>query len=197
MAILYFVAILFILFSALFLIRGKASAHCDTMDGPTASDGKKALRTGNINYAYKWIPMSFEHELLEVFELSRKVRDFGPDAQQLAERFFLENLIRIHRAGEGAPFEGLKPSGVPIDEKVAAADKSIEIGNLSPLERLISHEELHALEEKFQRVIALKDYDINDIAAARNYVEAYVSFFKQAEGHDHDLHHSHGQLHAS
>ena len=31
------------------------------------------------------------------------------------------------------PFTGVKPSGTPIDEKILAADKSIEIGNLSPL----------------------------------------------------------------
>lgn len=181
-------------FIVLILIPRKASAHCDTMDGPTAIDGIKALETGNINYAYKWILPAYEHELHEIFDLSRKVRVLGPEAKELADRYFLENLIRIHRAGEGAPFEGLKPSGTPIDEKVAAADKSIEIGNLSPLKGLVSHEELHALEEKFQKAIALKEFDVNDLAAARTYVEAYVSFFKMAEGEEHN-HGQHGHGH--
>lgn len=200
MEILFVAAILLLASATLFLMPQKASAHCDTMDGPTTVDGKKALETGNINYAFKWILPEYEHELCEIFELSRKVRILGPDAQELADRYFLENLVRIHRAGEGAPFEGLKPSGTPIDERVAAADKSIEIGNLSPLEGLVSQRELHALEEKFQRAIALKNYDINDVAAAREYVEAYVSFFKLAEGeeHDHGQHshdHRHGHSH--
>lgn len=200
MEILHVAGIALFIIIALALVPKKASAHCDTMDGPTAIDGMKALETGNINYAYKWIMPAYENELLEVFELSRKVRVLGSDAQELADRYFLENLVRIHRAGEGAPFEGLKPSGTPIEEKVAAADKSIEIGNLSPLKGLVTDEELHALEEKFNKAIALKDYDVNDVAAARKYVEAYVTFFKLAEGeeHDHGQHahsHEHGHSH--
>lgn len=168
-----------------------SGAHCDTMDGPTAADGKKALESKNINYALKWILPQFEDELRAIFEQSIKVRTLSPDAKDLADRYFLENLVRIHRAGEGEPFDGLKPSGTPIDEKVAAADKSIEVGNLSPLEELISREELSALKEKFDKVMALKDYDVNDVQAGREYIEAYVSFFKSAEGEEHEEEHGH------
>lgn len=168
-----------------------SGAHCDTMDGPTAADGKKALESNNINYALKWILPQFEDELRAIFEQSIKVRTLSPEAKDLADRYFLENLVRIHRAGEGEPFEGLKPSGTPIDEKVAAADKSIEVGNLSPLEGLISPEELSALKEKFDKVMGLKDYDINDVQAGREYIEAYVSFFKTAEGEEHEEEHGH------
>lgn len=196
MTIIYAATIILLASAVLSLMPRKVSAHCDTMDGPTAIDGKKALETGNINYAFKWISAEYEHELHEIFELSRKVRGLGSDAQELADRYFLENLVRIHRAGEGAPFEGLKPSGTPIDEKVAAADKSIAIGNLSPMEGLFSHEEMHALEEKFQKAMELKDYDINDVAAARKYVVAYVEFFKLAEGEEHGHgQHAHGHDH--
>ncbi len=193
MEIIYLLIILLVTSVVFFLFPQRASAHCDSYDGPTAIDGKKALETGNINYALKWILPVYEHEVNEIFDLSCKVRALNPNAQELADRYFLENLIRLHRAGEGEPFEGIKPSGTPIDEKVAAADKSIEIGNLSPLAGLVSREELHALEEKFQKVIALKNYDINDLAAARKYVEAYVNFFHLAEGEEHD--HGHGHSH--
>ena len=30
-----------------------ASAHCDTMEGPTVADGFKAMDTNNINYVSK------------------------------------------------------------------------------------------------------------------------------------------------
>lgn len=197
MEILQVIGIMFVALIMVLVLPKKASAHCDTMDGPTAIDGKKALETKNINYALKWISPDYEEELLKIFELSIKVRSLSPEAQELADRYFLENLVRIHRAGEGAPFEGLKPSGIPIDEKVAAADKSIEIGNLSPLEGLVSHEEMHELEERFKKVVSLKDYDVNDVEAGRAYIEAYVSFFKFAEGEEHDHGHSseHGHGH--
>ena len=45
----------------------------------------------------------------------------------------LENFVRIHRAGEGAAYDGLKPSGTELKPVVVAADKSIDIGSMSRL----------------------------------------------------------------
>ncbi len=177
----------------LFLMPKKASAHCDTYDGPAATDARKSLETGNINYALKWIFPEGEGELKKVFELSRKVRVLSPEAQELADQYFQESLIRIHRTGEGAPFDGMKPSGVPVDPRVAAADKSLGVGNLSPFEGILPKDEVKALEGKFQRALKLKDYDVNDLDAAREYIEAYVIFFKTAEGEEHEHGHGHGE----
>lgn len=181
----------------LLLFSRRAYAHCDTMDGPAVKDGKKALETGNINYAYKWIFEEYEEELKEIYELALKARKFGQYAKEVADRWFLENFVRIHRAGEGASYEGLKPSGTVLEPVVAAADKAIDIGNMSPLKGLVTEEEYHVLKEKFDRAIALKDFDINDVKAAREYVNAYVTFFKMAEGeeHDHGQAHGHEQVH--
>lgn len=166
----------------------RAFAHCDTMDGPTAKDGQKALESGNINYALKWIQEEFEGELKEVFELSRRVRGLNEDAKELADRYFIENLIRIHRAGEGASYGGVKPHGVPIDEKVAAADQSIATGTLKPLEGLVTPQVMQELDGLFEKAMALKDFDPDDVPAARDYIEAYVHFFKKAEGENHEDH---------
>jgi len=193
------IGVLLISFVIVLVMQRKASAHCDTMDGPTAIDGKKALETNNLNYALKWTSSEFDEELKGIFELSVKVRTLSPEAQTVADRYFLENLVRIHRAGEGAPFTGLKPSGVPIDEKVLAADKSIEIGNLSPLEGMVPKEEMHELEERFEKVLELKDFDVNDVKAGREYIEAYIQFFKFAEGEEEHAHghHGHGNEHGN
>ncbi len=174
-----------------------ARAHCDTMDGPTAKDGKKALETKNLNYAKRWIAEDYEDELEEAFALALKVRSLGDDARKLADRYFLENLVRLHRAGEGAPFTGLKPEGVPIDAKVAAADKSIEVGNIGPLEGMVTREELGELRELLAKALELKDFDVDDVEAGRAYIAAYVDFFKFAEGeeHHHEAEHEHGHGH--
>lgn len=92
------------------------------------------------------------------------MRALGPDARDLADRFFLESRVRIHRAGEGAPFEGLKPSGSPVDEKVTVADKCVETGDLEPLARLMAAESIDELKKKFAKVLKLKNYDPDDIA---------------------------------
>lgn len=161
-----------------------ASAHCDTMEGPTVADGFKAMDTNNINYVLKWVQPKYEKEITEKFNLSMKVKDLSPNAKVLAEQYFFSELVRVHRAGENAPFDGLKPYGTPIDEKVKAADKSIEVGNLSPLEGLIEKEKMPELKERFERVMSLKNFDVNNVEAGREYIEAYVMFFKFAEGEE-------------
>ena len=168
---------------------GRVWAHCDTMDGPTVADGKKALESGNVNYALKWVSPQNEKALRETFSLGMKVKDLSKEAKVLAERHFLSELVRLHRVGEGEPFQGVKPSGTPIDEKVLAADKSIALGNLSPLEKLMEKDKLPELRERFEKVMALKRFNPDDVQAGRKYVEAYVRFFKFAEGEE--GHHAH------
>ena len=170
------------------MIPTSVSAHCDTMDGPTVADGKKAMENNNVNYALKWVQLKDENEIKNVFKDSMKVRDLSPEAKVVAEKLFLETLVRVHRIAENAPFTGLKESGTTIDKKVLAADKSIEVGNLSPLKNMIEKEKSFELNKKFERVLALKDYDINDVKAGREYIEAYVKFFKFAEGEEEHAH---------
>lgn len=170
-----------------------AYAHCDTMDGPTVADGKKALESGNINYALKWVQPGYEKEITDAFNLSMNVKELSPEAKEISEKYFYDNLVRVHRAGEGAPFDGVKPHGTPIDEKVAAADKSIEAGNLSPLEGLIEEDKVPELEERFEKVMTLKNYDINNVEEGREYIEAYVKFFKFAEGEEEHANGAHGE----
>lgn len=186
--------VVFVALAVLFMPRG-VRAHCDTMDGPTAKDGKKALETKNLNYAAKWISEEVEAELAEIFALALKVRILGDDAQKLADRYFLENLVRLHRAGEGEPFTGLKPEGVPIDAKVAAADKCIALGNISPLEGMVTPDELGELRELLSKALRLKDFDVDDVDAGRAYIAAYVDFFKFAEGEAHHHESAHGHAH--
>lgn len=165
-----------------------AFAHCDTMDGPTVADGKKAMESNNVNYVLKWVQPQYEKEITDKFNLSMKVKDLSPEAKEISEQYFFSELVRLHRAGEGAPFDGLKPSGTPIDEKILAADKSIEVGNLSPLENMIEKDKMPELKERFEKVMALKNFDVNNVEAGREYIEAYVKFFKFAEGEEDETH---------
>ena len=87
-------------------------------------------------------------------------------------------------------FTGLRPAGVPIDERLAAADRSLEQGDLRPLAGLVSTERWPELERRFEKALERRGYDLHDVDAARSYIEAYVDFFKFAEGHDHDHQHA-------
>ena len=173
--------------TALILIvsTGVSLAHCDTMDGPVIKDAKLALEGNNINYVMKWIQTADEPELREAFALTIKVRKLGPEAGTLADRYFFDTLVRLHRMGEGVGFTGVKPAGTPVDERILAADRAIEAGNLTPLAGKVPEDMMHELHLLFDRVMALKNFDTSDVKAGREYVAAYVSFFKFAEGEEH------------
>jgi hypothetical protein len=179
----------FALFTLLALIPRRASAHCDTEDGPAVNDGRKALQTGNVNHALKWILPEGEAELRPIFEKAIRVRALGADAAEVADRYFLENLVRIHRAGEGASYDGIKPAGTVLDPKVVAADEAMETGDLTQLMALLPADNHSELRRRFDKARALKHYDVNDVAAGREYIAAYVSFYKYAEGEEHHHHH--------
>lgn len=186
------VVMLSVVILVLLMLPKRASAHCDTMDGPTVADGRKALETGNVNHVLKWVMHEYEKEVIEKFELCMKVKDLSVEAKQLAEQYFFSELVRIHRAGEGEAFDGLKPSGTPIDEKVLAADRCIEMESLAPLEGLIEEVKMKELEERFKEVMVRRNFDVDDVDAGRRYIEAYVHFFKFAEGEEHGHHEHHG-----
>jgi hypothetical protein len=120
----------------------------------------------------------------DYMELENYYEIHGDESKQISEKYFLGELVRIHRQGEDASYTGVKAAGTTIDKKVLAADKSIELGNLSPLENLIEKDKKAELKKRFDKVMALKNFDTNNLDAGRDYIEAYVKFFKFAEGED-------------
>ena len=165
-------------------------AHCDTKEGPVVADAKKAIEQNNISYVLKWVQPDYEKEIKEAFELTMNVRVLSPEAENLADNYFFETLVRIHRNGEGVPYTGVKPLGTPVDEKILAADKSIAMENLSPLNDLVPKKKFAELKKRFDKVMSLKDFDVNNVQVGREYVEAYVQFFHFAEGEgEHNLIH--------
>ncbi len=176
---------------AIVLWPRSASAHCDTEDGPAVTDGRLALETGDPGPALAWVHADGDAEVREVFGLAQRVRALGGEARLAADRLFLETLVRLHRAGEGAGFDGIKPAG-QVDPVVAAADRSIEVGQIEPLADLVAPERLPELRARLARALSLKDHDVRDVATGRRWVAAYVGFVKYAEGeeheHDHDAH---------
>ena len=165
-------------------------AHCDTAEGPAVTDGRKALETGNVNFALKWVTAEDEAEVRDVFDKALKVRGLGPDAAYVADRLFLETMVRLHRMAEGVGFTGIQPSGTQVDPVVEAADEAIAAGSDADLLPMVAQERRTELHQRFLAALALKDFDVDDLDAARRYIAAYVGFFKYAEGEDHE----HGHL---
>ena len=173
----------FLFLTGLFFLSSQTSfAHCDTKDGPVIAAANRAIEENNINYVLIWVQPTNEKEIKDAFDLIMKVRELSPEAKTLADNYFFETLVRVHRSGEGAPYTGVKPSGTPIDEKILAADKSIAMGNLSPLNDLVPKEKFAELKKLFDKVMLSKNFDANNVQSGREYIKAYVQFFHFAEG---------------
>ena len=83
-----------------------SAAHCDTMDGPVVAAARVALEKGDIAPVLKWVKPEREKEIRAAFARTLSVRAGGPEAKELADMYFFETLVRVHRAGEGAPLHG-------------------------------------------------------------------------------------------
>jgi hypothetical protein len=150
--------------------------HCDTRDGPVAKAVRKALETGNVNLILIWITKSVEHEMKDVFEKALKARKLGKEAKIVADDWVLENAIRLHRAGEGAPYTGIKPAGLDEGPIVPKAEKAIETGNPKEVIHFINHSIEEELQRRFKRVYSKKNYNENDVTAGREYIHAFIGF---------------------
>jgi hypothetical protein len=144
------------------------------------SEARKALDTGNVNLVLGWVQKKDEAEIRGAFQKASAVRKSSPAARELADTYFFETLVRVHRAGEGAPYTGLKPAG-EIEPAIAAADKSIETGKLEPVAKMVIDRTKEGLHKQFDTVMAKKKYNPNDVAAGRAYVAAYVEYVHYVE----------------
>src|SRR6187402_881198 len=89
-----------LLATAAFLAPHIALAHCDGMDGPVVKAAQKALDDGNVNLVLIWVQKNDEAEIKNAFEKALAVRKLNNEAKELADLYFFETLVRIHRAGE-------------------------------------------------------------------------------------------------
>jgi hypothetical protein len=167
--------------AAAFLAPDTAQAHCDTLDGPVVLTAKAALEKGDITPVLKWVKAENEAEIRAAFKKTLAVRSKGAEAKELADQYFFETLVRVHRAGEGAPFDGLKPAGT-VEPAVAAADQALATSKVDDLVGDVTKAVANGIRQRFNKAVAAKKYADESVEAGRKYVEAYVSYIHYVEG---------------
>ena len=163
------------------LATGRALAHCDGLDGPVVTAARKALDTGSVKPALIWVQEKDEAEITRAFSSATAVRRLGPQAKELADLYFFETLVRIHRAGEGAPYTGLKPAGRDLGPAIPAADRALDTGDLGPLSATLEGAMKAGLTERFHRAVEARRHAGESVEAGRRSVAAYVTFIHYAE----------------
>jgi hypothetical protein len=160
---------------------GPARAHCDGLDGPVVKAAQHALETGNPAHVLIWVGKDDEPEIREAFEKTVAVRALNAQAKALADRYFFETVVRVHRTGEGAPYTGLKPAGRDLGPAIPAADEALEARSADALVALLTTAMSEGLRTHFKETVAASDFKADDLAAGREYVKAYVTFIHYVE----------------
>jgi hypothetical protein len=159
-----------------------ALSHCDTMDGPVVQAAKVALEKKDVTPVLRWVKKDGEAEVKAAFAKTLVVRTKGAEARELADQFFFETLVRVHRAGEGEPFTGLKPAGTELSPAVMEADKALETGSADKVVKLITDDAAAGIRQRFAEAREKKKHADESVEAGREFVAAYVEYVHYVEG---------------
>jgi hypothetical protein len=166
---------------AMLLVPPQALAPCDALAGPVIVEARAALAKGDVTPLLKWIRAAEEAEIRSAFEQTLQVRKLDPAAQELADRYFFETLVRVHRAGEGAPYTGLKPAGT-VAPVVAMADRALDQGEIDSMAKKIASHVEAGIRKHFSHALETRSHANDSVAAGREAVAAYVTYVHYVEG---------------
>jgi hypothetical protein len=158
-------------------IYSHAAAHCDTMDGPVIQDARKALEAKDVIPVLKWVKQKDEKTVRAVF--GKVIGAKGKNVTTEENRFF-STLVKIHRAGEGASFTGLKPAG-SVEPVVAEADKALAGGSADGLVKFVTDAVAAGIKQRYERAATTFKHKDESVAAGREFVEAYVEYTHYVE----------------
>lgn len=156
--------------------------HCDTMDGPVVKAAARALEEKDVALVLPYVPKDGEEEVKQRFAAVVELRDQGSQARELADRHFFETVVRLHRAGEGEPFAGLKPAGLDPGPVIPVAERALETGSADELVHLLCDTVAERARTQLQTVLALREETNGDVEANRRYVSAMLGFQVWAHG---------------
>ncbi len=146
--------------------------HCDTLDGPVVTAAKRALETGDIKVILPWAYKAAENEIKKAFDKTMSARKFGKEAEEVADLWFYETVVRLHRQGEGAPYTGLKPAGLSVGPVLPLAEEALEKGDAKKLIDFLSDCISKKINEKLKKAVLTRKKAGKSVDAARENVEA-------------------------
>ncbi len=156
---------------------GSASAHCDAVDGPVVTAAKQALEENNVDLVLPYVKKEGEAEVVEAFKRTMDIRYTNKDVRSLADHWFYETVVRVHREGEGAAYTGLKPAGGDYGPALPAAEKALETESTEEVKKLILSTIEEEIDKRFEEV-QKAGKNTNNVQQTREYVELELQFQK-------------------
>jgi hypothetical protein len=172
--------------------------HCDSLDGPVAKAAIAALEAGDVELVLPYVKAAGESEVRKAFELTLRAR-VVPEAREVADLYFFDTVVRVHRAGEGAPYTGLKPAGLDVGPVIPLAETAVGSGSPDELVRTLADLVHDEVKQRLDRVMSLRPRPGASVQEVREWVEemlglqvwsheVYLALRSKphGEGHEHD-----------
>jgi hypothetical protein len=153
---------------------GDMPPHCDSLDGPVVGAARRALEAGRVELVLPFVPAAGEAEVTTVFETAMAIRGLGTEVAAVADRWFFENVVRIHRSGEGAPYTGLKPAGLDVGPVIPVAERALTTGSGDELIGVLSDVVAGQVKERLDHALHLASRAGAGVPSAREYVDAML-----------------------
>jgi hypothetical protein len=155
-----------------------AQAHCDSEQGPVATAAHQALEKKDVKLILPYVQPESETELIAAFKQALEVRKAGGTAKELADRYFIETAVRLHRTGEGAPYTGVTDEITP--KAILVADQAMATGSLDETYKLLDQQIKKGIQEKYEAVLHTREEAerLGTVEAHRERVEAELMFEK-------------------
>ncbi|HET9137872.1 DUF6448 family protein [Actinophytocola sp.] len=150
--------------------------HCDSLDGPVVTAARGALTAADVDVILPYVPAEREDEIRDAFARVLPLHTADGPAADVARRWFYETVVRLHRAGEHAPYTGLKPAGLDVGPVIPLAEKAIESGDVEDVYRLLAADLHTELAHRIDQVAGLAAGKDASVTAARAYVQAILGF---------------------
>jgi hypothetical protein len=165
------------------------------MDGPVVAAARQALEKEDVDLVLPYVKEDASQDVRSAFDKALRARKLDSSAREVADLYFYETAVRLHRAGEGAPYTGLKPAGLDVGPVIPVAEKAIETGSPDALIHLLTDTVRREVQHRFEHLMELRNYRPNDVTRAREYVEAMLGLevyshklYEAMKAHPHETH---------
>src|SRR5512137_2844109 len=147
----------------------------DEMHEPVFKAAKMSLETGNVNHILIWLPVESENSLKNLLEKTCCIRSSRMNMQKQAYDWYFETVNRFYRSS--SPPDHHRTQSPDLSGKlVLKIDRAIESGNFEEIQDIIPVTHEADAKQRFQHLIKMRDFSVNNIAAGRLYVSAFFDF---------------------
>jgi hypothetical protein len=145
-------------------------------NGPVIRAAKMAMETGNASYILIWLPKEAENTLKNLLERTYCENRTRKNTQNHSIDWYFKSVNRLHSRYGWPDYPGMKFKETDEETIALMVERAFESGNFEEINSIIPLNHSGDARERFHKVMMKRNYSVDDIAAGRVYVSAFIAF---------------------